>query len=60
MKNDSKKDNIDFITKKGTAVQLRWKDNEYKAYKIQGGHAEFMNLGAVVPNGLIEYIKERF
>lgn len=60
LKKKKKKDNIDFVTNSGAIIQLRWNDNEYRAYKLIGKEFNAMGLGAIVPDNLIEYIKEAF
>ena len=52
-----RKSNIEFVTKAGTPIVLKWEKAEYRAYNAKG---EWLKLGATSPKNLIEYIKDRY
>ena len=52
---------VEFRTKNGLRVVLKWNKSEYRAYKkISSGELLEMNLGACRPEGLREYITKRW
>lgn len=47
---------IKVVTDKGTNLTLKWVKNEYRVFNEFG---DDLKLGATVPQGLVEYVKER-
>ncbi len=52
---------VEFVTKSGTYVLLRWDKSEYRAHRrIPDGRLEEMRLGSIFSENLKQYIMDHF